>query len=84
MVGWLRDDRLKPCVSKSSNDEILSSFNWCVLDGLESGDIPFGMILYWCALDRLRSRVVPFGFDWCALDRLESGVVPFGVEVVGR
>ena len=46
---------MKPCVPKSSNDEIL---DWCALDGFESGVFPIG--LDWWALDRLESEVVPF------------------------
>ena len=37
----------------------LVRFEWCVLDGLKSGVIPFGF--EWCALDGQESGVVPFG-----------------------
>ena len=37
----------------------LVGFEWCALDGLKSGVVPFGF--NWCALDGQESGVVPFG-----------------------
>ena len=39
----------------------LVGFEWCALDGQESGVVPFGF--EWCALDGQESGVVPFGSE---------------------
>ena len=41
-MKWLRDDTLKLCVPKSSNDGII---DWCALGGLESGVVPFSLMI---------------------------------------
>ena len=61
----------------------LVGFEWCALDGQESGVVPFGF--EWCALDGQESGVVPFGRELVKLllknclakrlvDKMESGV----------
>ena len=39
----------------------LVGFDWCALDGLKSGVVPFGF--EWCALDGQESGVVPFSVE---------------------
>ena len=50
LLKWLRDDKVKPCVSISSSGKIMrfldnKILDWCALDGFESGVVPFSFEL---------------------------------------
>ena len=63
LLKWLRDDKVKPCVSILSSGKIMRFLDNKILD--------------WCALEGFESGVVPFGFELEHERRTEVRVTPF-------